>query len=70
MAGTKEKKNIFWKTGRFFRQVWAELGKVVWPNKQQTVTFTLIVISVVVLLGAAIWIVDQILNQILKLLIS
>ncbi len=70
MAGTKEKKNIFRKAGGFFRQVWAELGKVVWPNKQQTVTFTLIVISVVVLLGAAIWVVDQILNQILKLLIS
>ncbi len=42
---------------QFFRDVWAELGKVIWPSRQDTIRYTLTVIAfsvaMAVILGAA-----------------
>ena len=35
--------NIFQRTARFYRQVVAELRKVVWPSRKQLTTYTAVV---------------------------
>ena len=42
----------------FFRQVVAELKKVIWPNKRELVNYTWVVLIFVVLMGAFIWVLD------------
>lgn len=42
----------------FFRQVVAELKKVIWPNKRELVNYTWVVLVFVVLMGAFIWVLD------------
>ena len=41
---------------QFFKEVWAELRKVVWPTRQQTIKYTAVVIvfsvALAVILGA------------------
>jgi preprotein translocase subunit SecE len=37
----------FKKTGLFFRDGWLELKKVRWPNRQELVGFTLVVLATV-----------------------
>jgi preprotein translocase subunit SecE len=49
--GRQGKVSLFRKMGRFFREVVAELRKVIWPTRRQLMTYTLVVlvfISVVV----------------------
>lgn len=42
----------------FFRQVVAELKKVIWPNKRELINYTWVVLIFVVLMGAFIWVLD------------
>jgi preprotein translocase subunit SecE len=41
----------------FFREVYAELGKIIWPTRQQAINYTLAVIvfsvAIALILGAA-----------------
>ena len=37
---------------KFFREVRTELGKVIWPTREETVKLTLLVITVSILVGA------------------
>lgn len=43
---------------RFFRQTWGELRRVVWPNRQQTLTYTVVVLGTVAFFAVLIWIAD------------
>ncbi len=43
----------------FFREVKAELSKVIWPNREQTVKLTAIVVGVSLLLGFYIGLLDM-----------
>jgi preprotein translocase subunit SecE len=43
---------------RYFRQTWAELKKVHWPNRQEATNLTLIVLSVTVAMSAFLGVVD------------
>ena len=36
--------NVLSRLGRFLREVIAELGKVIWPNQKQMVTYTIVVL--------------------------
>lgn len=56
----KKKKNPFASMGRFFREVKAEMKKVVWPSRKQVVNNTLIVFAVVLVAGIFIWVLDLI----------
>lgn len=47
----------------FFRQVVAELKKVIWPNKRELLNYTWVVLVFVVLMGAFIWALDFIFGQ-------
>ncbi len=51
-------KKFFSKIGKFFRDLKAEVKKVVWPTKKQLVNNTLIVILAILVIGAGIWILD------------
>lgn len=60
---TVEKKEGFmFKTRRFLKGSWNELKRVHWPNKQELITYTGVVLTAVVIVAVMIWIVDSILN--------
>lgn len=58
------------KIRKFLRGAWAELKKVSWPNRQQIIAYTGVVLVSVVFVGALIWIADSILSKILKFIIK
>ena len=51
-ATTTEKQGIFARMGRFFREVVAELRKVIWPTRNQMITYTIVVIIFVTFMVA------------------
>ncbi|HHV43841.1 MAG TPA: preprotein translocase subunit SecE [Firmicutes bacterium] len=53
---------------RFFREVRGEVRKVVWPNRQELLKFTGVVIFTVVLVAIFIGVSDLVIAQILQLL--
>jgi len=52
---------------RYLREVRAELRKVVWPDRRQTVIYTGVVLISVVAVALLIWVVDALLSQVLSL---
>jgi preprotein translocase subunit SecE len=50
--------NIFKRLRRFFREVIAELRKVIWPNRKQMITYTSVVLVFVVFMVAFIGVLD------------
>ncbi|HEY8393686.1 MAG TPA: preprotein translocase subunit SecE [Thermaerobacter sp.] len=57
------------RTAKFFRQVWAELRRVVWPTRQQTVAYTAVVLGTVAFVAALIWAVDFAIRELIGLVI-
>ena len=53
-----EYKGIFARLALFFRQVVAELRKVIWPTRKELVTYTWIVLVFVLIMGAYIGVLD------------
>ncbi len=51
-------KKFFSKIGKFFKDLKAEIKKVIWPTKKQLINNTLIVIVAILVIGAGIWILD------------
>ena len=56
----KRKMNI----GKYFKNVFAEMKKVIWPTPKQAVKNTMVVIAAVILVGAFIAGVDIVFTQI------
>ena len=52
--------------GGFVRESWAELQKVDWPNRAQVIQGTVAVIIAVVIVGAYLWGVDQVLRPFVR----
>ena len=46
-----EKKGLFARLGLFFRQVVAELRKVIWPTRSELINYTTVVIIFVVVMA-------------------
>jgi preprotein translocase subunit SecE len=68
-AATKSaSKPISERIGRFLREVRAELKKVVWPNRKELSTYTVVVIVTVAIVAVFISLVDLGFGQILFLL--
>ena len=63
-------RNLLSRMGRFLRQVWSELRKVVWPTRRQAVVFTGVVFLSVAMVALMIWIVDSIVTKVLSLVID
>jgi preprotein translocase subunit SecE len=62
-------KQFFEKTKRFFRELRAELRKVVWPTRKETMQYTMIVVSTVAVISLFIWVIDSVFSGLLRLII-
>ncbi len=73
-AKNQEKENFFRRTGKriskWFREMRAELKKVVWPTKKQVLQNTIVVLISVLVVGVCIWIFDAISNLVVQWLIG
>ena len=56
-------KGFFKRTALFFRQVVAELRKVIWPTRKELLSYTWIVLIFVVIMGAYIGVLDFIFTK-------
>lgn len=65
----KQKRSFFKEAVKFFQSTWAELKRVHWPSRQETVVYTAVVIGSVVALALLIWLVDSALSWLLELII-
>lgn len=54
----------------FLKEVKAELGKVTWPDRQDTIRLTIIVIALSVAVGIYLGALDLLFTELLKVLIS
>jgi preprotein translocase subunit SecE len=54
--------NIFSKISNYIRESIAELKKVTWPSRKQTVNYTLLIIGISLILAALIGVVDFLLT--------
>ncbi len=50
----------------FLREVWAEIGKITWPTRQELWESTWVVIASVIVLTVFIGAVDQVFNYLLR----
>ena len=67
----KEKKPGFFKRlGRFFRELKAELKKVAWPTRADTMKKTGVVILSVIVVGVIVWIFDGIASGVVNALLA
>lgn len=60
----EERGNIFQRAGRFYRQVVAELRKVVWPSRKQLTTYTAVVLVFVSFIIAVVSLFDLVLAKV------
>lgn len=60
----QERGNIFARIARFYRQVVAELRKVVWPSRKQLTTYTAVVLVFVSFIIAVVSLFDLVLTKI------
>jgi preprotein translocase subunit SecE len=58
------------KTKNFFEEVKAELGKVTWPTRKETIATTWVVIVIVVLISFYLGACDLILNKLMRLILA
>ncbi len=56
--------------GKFFREVKAEMKKVVWPTKRELINSTIVVFATVILVSVVIGIVDAIFSRLFHLLMQ
>jgi preprotein translocase subunit SecE len=57
--------NLFARVTGFYEEVMAEMRKVTWPDRPQTIDATWRIIVFVLLLGLMIWVIDLILQGVL-----
>ena len=62
MAGIAKKFDI----AKSYRETRAEVRKVTWPNRKELLQHTEVVVSSIILVGAALWIVDMIFGGMLN----
>lgn len=55
--------------GRFLREVRAELRKVIWPNRKETILYTSVVLISVGAVALIIWVFDSVLSLVMGFLI-
>lgn len=65
-----KKPSIFARIGKWFRELKAEIRKIVWPTRAQTINNTLVVIAAILVVGVFIWILDAVFNFGIQTLIT
>ena len=53
-----QKKNLFSRIALFYRQVVAEMRKVVWPTRQELITYTTVVVVFVAIFASLVLLFD------------
>jgi len=54
------------KIARFFKDIKAELKKVIWPTKEQLIKNTISVLAICLLVGAVIWVSDALMGKLVE----
>jgi preprotein translocase subunit SecE len=54
----------------FFRDVWTELKKVRWPNRKELTSYTLVVLTTVILITVFFAVIDLGISQIIELILG
>ncbi|MEB8341604.1 preprotein translocase subunit SecE [Streptomyces sp. BH106] len=65
-GGKRGKKGPFGRLALFYRQIVAELRKVVWPTRSQLSTYTTVVIVFVVIMIGLVTVIDYGFNHLVK----
>ena len=66
----KSKPGVFARIGQWFKETKAELKKVQWPTRKQTINNTLIVIACVIVVGIFIGLFDLVAQEGIRLLLG
>lgn len=61
--GRQAKVSLLGRLVRFLREVVAELRKVIWPSRNQLVTYTIVVLVFVSFMVALVWLLDFLFGQ-------
>lgn len=69
-AGIYATTDQFSRFRHFVRQARAELSRVVWPSRQETIQTTAVVILMVLFVGAFLWVVDWIVFSAVRLVMG
>lgn len=64
-----KKPNILARMVRFVQSAWTELKKVHWPTRQQLLTYSAVVLVIVVVLTLGIWLVDSLVSYLIGLIL-
>ena len=56
---TQVSKNRFGKISRSIKEIYAELGRVTWPTKEETTRLSIIVVSISIVIGLFLGVIDM-----------
>ena len=71
MAKSKDgEKKKEYRIVRYFKEVRAEISKVVWPTRQVTVRLTLIVLGVTIGMSIALGLLDWVFTKVFELIVA
>ncbi len=70
MSAAAEKMNLFQKIGRYFKSVWAELKKVIWPSFSKVRKDTTVVLISIIIVGLCLAALDWVFGLGLKALLN
>ncbi|MBE7042392.1 MAG: preprotein translocase subunit SecE [Ruminococcaceae bacterium] len=70
MAAAAEKMNLFQRMGKYFKGVWVELKKVIWPSFSTVRKDTTIVLLTIIIVGIFLAILDWVFGLGLKALLG
>ncbi|NMB02347.1 MAG: preprotein translocase subunit SecE [Firmicutes bacterium] len=68
MATVQSKPTLWNRITKFIREVRSEMRKVSWPNRQELITYTIVVLVTVVIVAIFTGLVDVVISWVLNLL--
>ena len=66
---TQVSKNRFGNISRSIKEIYAELGRVTWPTKEETIRLSIIVVSISVVIGLFLGVIDLAFSKIIAFFI-
>ena len=66
---TQVSKNRFGNISRSIKEIYAELGRVTWPTKEETIRLSIIVVSISIVIGLLLGVIDLAFSRIIAFFI-
>lgn len=66
---TQVSKNRFGNISRSIKEIYAELGRVTWPTKEETIRLSIIVVSISIVIGLFLGVIDMAFSKIIAFFI-